>query len=71
MKHAAGETSQDWANLSMKVAEHFVRAPAPNETDDVGVYTCAEEGVGARGAEATGRYIGGKEAKRGPEETNG
>jgi hypothetical protein len=38
----------------MKVVKHFIGAPAADETDDVGVNTCAEKGHGATSTKAAG-----------------
>ena len=54
----------------MKITEHLVGPPSANEPDDVGVYVCKQEGVGARCAQTPGRNIGFKEAEGGAQDFN-
>ena len=61
VKHALGEVTHDRLGLDMKIAEHFVRAPAADETDDIGVDLGAKESHSACSSEAAGRNISRKE----------
>ena len=62
-KHETTEVIHNRSSLEVKVAKHFVGAPATEQANDVGIDVGAEEGVGAGGTEATGRYIGGQKTK--------
>ena len=48
-KHSARICAHELFILNMEVAEHFVRSPATDKLDNVGVDAGGEEGVGARG----------------------
>ena len=39
-QHAPSVILHEGVRLDMQVSQHFVRAPAPNEADDVGVDLC-------------------------------
>jgi len=38
VEHPSGVVAHKWCSLDMKVSKHFVRAPAADEADDVGVH---------------------------------
>ena len=40
LSHASGKVVHDGLGLDMEVSEHFVRAPAANESNDVGINLC-------------------------------
>ena len=44
VKHLAGEVPCDGLGSEMKITKHFVRTPAPEELDDVGINLSNEEG---------------------------
>jgi hypothetical protein len=56
--------------LQVKVAKHFVRAPATDKTNDVGVDVRTEESHGATRTETAGGNAKGVDAKR-EEESGG
>jgi hypothetical protein len=47
LQHSGGETSHDRFGLDMEVTQHFIGAPATDETDDISVDLSAKEGHGA------------------------
>ena len=62
--HACCQGSHEGVCLCMKVAKHFITAPATNEFDNVRVDFGAEKGHSATCAEAAGRQFGRIQAKR-------
>jgi hypothetical protein len=52
--HTSHEGVHEQVGLEMEVAKHFIRAPATNEMDDVGVNAGAKEGHGTAGTKAAG-----------------
>ena len=46
MEHEPGEVAHDRLGLKVEVPEHFIRAPAANESDDVGINSGEKEGHG-------------------------
>jgi len=62
-QHAGGEISHDRLGLEMKVAQHFIAAPAAEEADHVGVDMGAEEGHSAGGSKGAGGDICWNEAE--------
>ena len=48
--HGGGEVHHQWVRLQVQIAQHFVRPPAANELDNIGVDLAAEEGHGAASA---------------------
>jgi hypothetical protein len=53
LEHEAGKVAHNRLGLKVKVPEHFVRAPASNEADDVGVNVGKEKGHCTAGAEGS------------------
>jgi hypothetical protein len=37
LQHSGGETSHDWFGLDMEVTQHFIGAPATDETNYISV----------------------------------
>jgi hypothetical protein len=71
LEHEAGELSHDRLGLEVKVLEHFIRMPAANEADDVGVNMSEEKGHSPTGTEGVRVDIIGKEAYAGTEGGDG
>ena len=45
LKHFCGVIFHESLGLDMKVVEHFIRAPAANESNDAGINVCREKGI--------------------------
>ena len=53
-EHAASEGTHEGVCLQMKIAKHFVGAPATDKTNDVGIDTSAQEGHSTPSPETAG-----------------
>ena len=62
-KHTLGVIMHKRVSLDVEVPEHFVRAPAADEADDVGVDAGQEECRRASGAKTARRDLGRKETE--------
>jgi len=62
-KHTLGVIAHKRVSLDVEVPEHFVRAPAADEADDVGVDAGQEECRRASGAKTARRDLGRKETE--------
>ena len=65
LEHGWSERGDQRNGLSMQVAEHGLRAPAPNEADDVRIDLPAEHGHGTSGPETSSGDIGRPEMQMG------
>ena len=70
VEHALGEVSHDGFSCKMEVAEHLVRSPSPQESDDVCVDFGDKEGHGAACPKGAGGHFFGGEAKAEAKKTN-
>ena len=57
-EHEAGISSDQWFGVGMKIAEHGVATPAPDDTDFVRVKASKEEGHGPACSKGAGSDIG-------------
>jgi len=57
VNHSLGKIAHDWFGLGSEVTEHYIRLPAADELDDVGVHLGNEKGHGPAGAKRSGRYV--------------
>jgi hypothetical protein len=44
VEHEAGKVAHDGLHLKVKIAKHFVRAPATDEADNIGINVSKEKG---------------------------
>ena len=70
-EHFAGEAMHDRLRRQVKVAEHFVRAPATQKLNDVWVYFSNEEGRGSRRSQRACGDLGREETQVGAEVPDG
>ena len=61
LEHAGGKVAHYRFSLYMQISEHFIRSPAANELDAVGVDIGTEECHGTGGSQGPGRDMVGKE----------
>jgi hypothetical protein len=57
LEHEKYKVLHDGLSLEMKVAEHFIRAPAANKADDVRIHSGEEEGHSPAHLERAGSDI--------------
>ena len=67
LEHKPCEVSHDGLHLKMKITEHFIRPPASNQADDIGVNLGQEKGHGATGMKGVGSDVGWEETNGGAE----
>ena len=71
MQHPGRKITHDRLSLNMQVSQHFIGAPAPDETDAIGIDIGTQEGHGAGGAEGAGRDVLGHKIVSGAEDGHG
>ena len=57
LEHEGGEIAHDWLSLEVEIAEHFIRAPPTQQSDDICVNITTKESHSARGAKGVGRNV--------------
>ena len=70
LEHAGREIPHHRFSLHVEVAQHFVRAPATEQTNDITVDMGTKESHGARGPQRAGGNVFRGEAIQGAQETN-
>lgn len=63
LEHPGRKITHDGLGLDMEVTKHFVRSPASDEADQVGIDVSAEESHCTRGPEGPGRNVMRRETK--------
>jgi hypothetical protein len=65
MEHEAGKVAHDGLRLKVKIAKHFIRAPATDEADDVSINVSKEKGHRPSSSKGLRSDIRGKKANTG------